>query len=91
MIFENKDGALLCYRSGETLKIEAWGKDSLRVRATMQTSLSDKVNALTEKADVTTGIVVIGEEDFWVGDGNITKQPIASITNGRLKAVVNFA
>ena len=34
MIFENKDGALIAKRQGETLRIEPWGKDSFRVRAT---------------------------------------------------------
>ncbi|MBR4145698.1 MAG: family 31 glucosidase [Lachnospiraceae bacterium] len=91
MIFENRNGALLCYRSGETLKIEAWGKDSLRVRATMQNDFTGDVRALTEKIENTGANVAIYEEDFWVGDGTISKQPIASITNGRLKAVVNFA
>ena len=33
MRFENRDGALVCKTGGETLRIEPWGKDSLRVRA----------------------------------------------------------
>ncbi len=35
MKFEKDNGALVCRRLGETLRIEAWGKDSLRVRASM--------------------------------------------------------
>ena len=34
MRFEEKDGALLAYHQGEMLRIESWGEDSLRVRAT---------------------------------------------------------
>ena len=91
MTFENKNGALICYKSGEQLKIEPWGADSLRVRATMQTEFTGKDWALTEKIDKGTAEIIIAEEDFWVGDGNIAKQPVATIINGRVKAVVNFA
>ena len=91
MKFENQNGALVCYRSGEKLEIRAWGEDSFRVRATMQNDFTGKDWALTEKVSTGNPIVAIGEEDFWVGDGSISKQPTASITNGRVKAVVNFA
>ncbi|MBR4343020.1 MAG: family 31 glucosidase [Lachnospiraceae bacterium] len=73
------------------LEIRAWGEDSLRVRATMQNGFTGKDWALTEKVNAEGAQVVIGEEDFWVGDGTISKQPTASVTNGRIKAVVNFA
>ena len=35
MIFQQEQNALIARKGGETLRIEAWGKDSLRVRATM--------------------------------------------------------
>ena len=35
MIFEKESSALVARRGGETLRIEAWGKDALRVRAYM--------------------------------------------------------
>ena len=91
MVFENNNGALVCFRSGETLLIEGWGKDSLRVRATMQNDFCGRDWALTEKPALGNPVVTIGEEDFWVGDGSISKQPTATISNGRIKAVVNFA
>ena len=91
MQFENLNGALVCYKGGERLMIEAWGSDSLRVRSTMQNEFTGKDWALTENVEKGTAKVLIGEEDFWVGDGSITKQPTASIINGRLKATVNFA
>ena len=47
--------------------------------------------ALTEKVPAEKTAVSIGEADHWVGDGTIDKKPIASIENGRIRAVVNFA
>lgn len=91
MTFEKENGALVCRRLGETLRIEAWGKDAFRVRATMAHSFSGNDWALTESVENHGAQIQIEEEDHWVGDGTIDKREIASITNGRLKAVVNFA
>ena len=33
MRFQTKNGVLIAQANGETLRIEPWGKDSLRVRA----------------------------------------------------------
>ena len=57
----------------------------------MQGDFTGKDWALTEEYKKTDAKIDIYEEDFWVGDGSIAKQPIASITNGKIKAVVNFA
>lgn len=44
-----KDGsALLCLHQGERLRIEPWGRDSFRVRATMGQALTGHDWALTE-------------------------------------------
>ena len=91
MIFENQKDALVCRHLGETLKIEAWGKDSFRVRATMLSTFTENVWALTETTEKCDVQITIGEEDHWTGDGTIDKKEIATIVNGRLKAVVNFA
>ena len=90
MKFELRDNALVCNRQGETLIIEGWGKDSLRVRATMNTEFTGKCWALTEKVttskcDVKT--YVVKEK---TGDG-IQENTWASIANGRIKAEVNYA
>lgn len=90
MRFENDNGALVCYNNGEMLRIEAWGKDSLRVRSTMLGKFTDNDWALTEKPAKTEPAVKTEWIDHWAGDGNIDKREIASITNGRIKAVVNF-
>lgn len=87
-----KDGnALIARRGGETLRIEAWGNNSLRVRAAMYDAWSGCDWALTEKTEQTACVVSIGEEDFWTGDGSTAKVPCACITNGRIQATVNFA
>ncbi|MBR4549237.1 MAG: hypothetical protein IKO83_04880 [Oscillospiraceae bacterium] len=48
MEFIADNNALICKRQGETLRIEPWGKDALRVRAVMQPTIEDKAWALTE-------------------------------------------
>lgn len=48
MRFQTKNGVLIAQANGETLRIEPWGKDSLRVRATMLPEFSGKDWALTE-------------------------------------------
>lgn len=90
MRFVNDNNALVFYNNGEMARIEAWGKDSLRVRTTMLGKFSGKDWALTEEVDKSTAKVTFEEEDFWVGDGTIEKRQLAIITNGRIKAVVNF-
>ena len=90
MEFMVHNGALVVRSSGETLRIEAWGSDSLRVRATMHPSFTDRDWALTEKVAASKATVSIDEEKHWVGDGSIDSRPIASITNGRIRATVNF-
>jgi|GEM_PF-6255350 len=90
MRFVNDKGALVFYNNGETVRIEAWSTDSLRVRATMRRQFTDRQWALTEPVVKCDTQVEIGEEDFWTGDRYI-KVPKATITNGRIKAVVNFA
>ena len=91
MIFLQENNALIAKHGGETLRIEPWGPDALRVRAFMYDNKSDRDWALTEAPDATDSTVTIGEEDFWVGDGTITKNPCAEIVNGRIRASVNFA
>lgn len=91
MRFEIADNALICYTNGEMCRIEGWGNDSLRVRATKLGSLTGNNWALTEEIASSPVSIDISEEDYWVGDGTIIKQPIATIQNGRIKAIVNFA
>lgn len=91
MRFENENGALVCYHQGETVRIEPWGKDSFRVRATVLPGFTGNDWALSEKVNPCQTRIAIEEEDHWVGDGTIDKKEIAAIQNGKMKAVVNFA
>ena len=52
MKFVNDNGALVFYTMGEMVRIEAWGKDSLRVRATKQGKFTGNLWALTEKVNL---------------------------------------
>ena len=91
MRFKNDNGALVCRHNGETLCIQAWGKDSLRVRSTMQSAFTGNDWALTEPPAPTQATVEIRSVDHWVGDGRIDQREEATITNGRIRATVNFA
>ena len=91
MQFLKENNALIARHGGETLRIEAWGRDSLRVRAVMYNAWTGHDWALTEKPDEAVCEIKIGEEDFPVGDGTTTKVACAEISNGRIRATVNFA
>ena len=91
MRFQVENGCLTFRRSGETLRIEPWGKDSLRVRATMAPAFTDAAWALTEppapcaaRAEVRTAAVT--EED-----GTPGTRELAVIENGAVRAEVNHA
>jgi alpha-D-xyloside xylohydrolase len=77
MKFLTNGNALLCLHQGEKLRIEPWGRDSLRVRSTMLPEFSGKEWALTETPEQTEAVISIEEQ--------------ATITNGRIKATVNHA
>ena len=59
MEFLTEKNALVCRRGGETLRIEGWGKNSLRVRAVMYNGWTGNDWALTETPEETE--VTIGE------------------------------
>lgn len=90
MQFINDRGALVFRRQGETVRIEAWGDNSLRVRATMFPEFSDRDWALSEPVKSKKAKIEFFEKEHWVGDGTIDKKEYASITNGDLRCEVNF-
>ena len=71
MRFEEKDGALLAYHQGEMLRIESWGEDSLRVRATKLGGFTNEDWALTEPVPAGNAVVKIGEMDHRLSSGVI--------------------
>ena len=90
MKFECSGNALIARHGGETLLIEPWGTDSFRVRSTRFSAFTGRTWALTETPAPCTCEIHEYTEDFLPGDGTTVQVPAASITNGRLKAVVNF-
>lgn len=91
MRFQTENGVLIAQANGETLRIEPWGKDSLRVRATMLPEFSGKNWALTEVPEKTEAKAEQFAVDHLEIDGSMGNRTSASITNGKLRAVVNFA
>ena len=90
MRFVNDNGALVVYKNGEMVRIEAWGKDSLRVRSTMQGKFTDNQWALTEPVEDTKAEIIFEKEPHWIGSGGYDERDIVTVRNGRIKAVVNF-
>ena len=78
MEFTQEGGALVCRRLGETLRLEPWGRNALRVRATMLEAPEPEPWALTETPENSASRIEIRK------DG-------ASIVCGSLRAEVNAA
>ena len=89
MIFQQEKNVLVAKRGGETLRIEAWGRDSLRVRATMFPQFTGNGWALTEPTEATQAKTEVYSETLRNGEGAFWESPMASIENGRIKATVN--
>ncbi|MBR5110668.1 MAG: glycoside hydrolase family 31 protein [Clostridia bacterium] len=89
MLFQQEKNALIAKRGSETLRIEAWGKDSLRVRATMFPQFTGCGWALTETPAEAEAKTEVYSETLRNGDGSYWESPIASIENGRIRATVN--
>ena len=76
-MFHSENSSLVREYANERLVIEAWGKDSLRVRSTMSACFEDQDWALVPRENAETPEISIQ------GDGS------ASITNGRITARVD--
>lgn len=90
MHFEKNGNALLAYHGGETLRIEPWGKDALRVRAWLDGEMPAGDRALTEKVPSRRAVIGFYEDTVNEGWGE-QKTPAAYIENGQIRATVNFA
>ena len=74
--FRKEDCALIYEYDGEYLRIDAWGENSLRVRSTMMCRMPEDDWALTETVRNSSPVIEIGDYS-------------ASITNGKIRAVIN--
>ena len=91
MSLEKEGKALVFKKGGETLRIEAWGKNALRVRSTMQREFTGLDWALTEKPEESDPEIKFFEVEY-SGDGfGAIKNTHASIANGRVKAEISYA
>ena len=72
--FEEKNGALIFRENGETVKIEGWAADSLRVRGGILADISEESIALLPSQPLSPEIKI--------------EERRASITNGKIKAVL---
>lgn len=75
MFFIKEEQALICKRQNETLRIEPWGSNALRVRSTLYPDFSGNNWALTDTA--------AGDPEISIGADE------ASIRNGIIRAHVN--
>ena len=89
MQFIREENALIGRQEGETLRIEPWGPDSLRIRAWMYGSRSGTDWALTETPEAAQADITLFEADEPVGDGSFTRVPNARVENGRISVTVN--
>ncbi|HWJ76679.1 MAG TPA: TIM-barrel domain-containing protein [Niallia sp.] len=74
--FKIEDGKLICKQNGETIQIEAWGENSLRIRSRKMGPILDADFALLSVEDKQTKITI--------------EEKIAWIENGKLRAEVNL-
>lgn len=72
--FEEKNGALIFRENGETVKVEGWAENSLRVRGGILTDISEESIALLPSKPLSPEIKI--------------EERRASITNGKIKAVL---
>ena len=57
MEFLKQGNALVARRNGETLRIEGWGKDALRVRAVMNDAWTGFSHSLTETPETNESVI----------------------------------
>jgi alpha-D-xyloside xylohydrolase len=81
MFAENSNGSLVCRHLGETIRIEPWGSDSLRIRVTRYPSFSGENWALSEEIPHSSAKIAIGNSEC----------STSSIQNGRIRADINEA
>ncbi|MCH5185562.1 MAG: glycoside hydrolase family 31 protein [Oscillospiraceae bacterium] len=75
MYFFNKNGALIARRRNETISIEAWGVNALRVRATHNADFSASLGALEENVSGESGAeVVIDGDKAVISNGKISAE-----------------
>ena len=88
MIFETQENVLIAKNGGEQIRIEAWGRDALRVRTTREPAFTGKNWALTEEPEETQAVIRTGTYPDRESGAEV---PCGGITNGRISAHINAA
>ncbi|RKJ38759.1 glycoside hydrolase family 31 protein [Acutalibacter sp. 1XD8-33] len=91
MRMEKDKAGLTFFHQGERVRIEAWEKDSLRVRASVLPEFSGTCWALTEPVEETAPQITLEEKDVEIFPGTTIKRKTGTIVNGRIRAEVNHA
>lgn len=93
MFYQADKDALVYSYDNETLRIEAWGPNALRVRSTMNPEFTDKDWALLPKAESEAAIEIYEDKNASGGAmGNMyagADESHGSITNGKIKATID--
>lgn len=75
--FEEQNGSLVFRENGETVMVTPWGKNSLRIRATVLSDISDESVALIAQETIQTDIQIhIEEMRAMIQNGNIKAEMI---------------
>ena len=75
--FEEQNGSLVFRENGETVMVTPWGKNSLRIRATVLSDISDESVALIEQETIQTDMQIhIEEMSATIQNGNIKAELI---------------
>ncbi|MBP5329856.1 MAG: glycoside hydrolase family 31 protein [Spirochaetaceae bacterium] len=71
-MFAKAKNALVFKKANETLLIEPWGKNSLRVRSTLESAFSDKDWGLTEKVSKPHAVIIIDANGAQIKNGTLS-------------------
>ena len=93
MIISQEGNAVIVKQQYETLRIEPWGKDALRVRATKNNQFTNRLWALTEDVSAydDTAIIKISEKQEFEDRGFKFVFQTAEVSNGKIRVRINAA
>ncbi len=95
MRYQEKNGRLVATSGNQTIWIDPWGENSLRVRITQEAQMDQNDWALTEEVTKTTPVIKIEDVKItepWFensSDDHSRTFTVASITNGKVTARFN--
>lgn len=96
MKYEERDNRLVCIDGEQTMWIEPWGDNSLRIRMTRESVMDENDWALTEKVKPSKTVIKIENVEVvepWYKnhpEGHVQNCTVASITNGKITARFNI-